>query len=379
MKNQKNLFHSVYADKSVLVTGHTGFKGSWLTLWLTLLGARVTGFSTCRLQEPRNFTLCGLEGAIARHRRGDVRDRDALARCVADARPEIIFHLAAQPIVLDSYDVPAETIDVNLTGTVNMLEAARNSGSVRAVVAVTTDKVYTEKAAANGKSAFAEEDAIAGHEPYSASKAMAELAVRSYRLSWKEEGFSKKACALATARAGNAFGGGDFGPHRLLSDCIRSLTAGERFVLKTPDSVRPWQSVLEPASAYLWLGARLLEEGDAFAEAWNFGPAPEDRVTCEQLTRRVFELWGAEFSPEIRPITRHQAATLLIDSSKAANRLGWIPTWTWEEAAGRAVEWFLEYESRVGGSGDGKMRDFCEKQIALYVRDARRKGIAWTS
>jgi CDP-glucose 4,6-dehydratase len=378
MNDQKKLFHSVYADKPVLVTGHTGFKGSWLTLWLSLLGARVTGFSTCRPLEPRNFTLCGLEGAIARHWRGDVRDRGALARCVADTRPDIIFHLAAQPIVLDSYDVPAETIDVNLTGTVNVLEAARTSGSVRAVVVVTTDKVYSEVTDAHGKNAFTEEASLAGHDPYSASKAMAELAVRSYRLSWKEDGFSKNACALATARAGNAFGGGDFAPHRLLTDCFRSLPSGKQLVLKTPDSVRPWQSVLEPTSAYLWLGARLLEEGDAFAEAWNFGPTLEDRVTCERLTRRVFELWGAKFSPEIRPIARHQAVSLLIDSSKAANLLGWIPTWTWEEAAARAVEWFLEYESRRGGSGDGKMRDVCERQIALYIRDAKRKGIAWT-
>jgi len=375
--NTYGTFGNVYAGTPVVVTGHTGFKGSWLALWLTALGARVTGFSTDRPLAPRNESLCRLKDRIARHVRGDVRDAGAVQRCFAEAKPAVVFHLAAQSLVLDSYDAPKETMDVNAGGTVNVLEAARLSDTVRAVVAVTTDKVYEEADPSGAARPHVEADTLAGRDPYSASKAMAELAVRSYRLSWNEKGFAARPCALATARSGNAIGGGDFAPRRLLPDCFRSLLGKKPFVLNSPDSVRPWQSVLEPASGYLRLGALLLDEGAAFAEAWNFGPRADDEVTCGRLARRLFELWGAGYEPEIRAEARSQAAALLIDSAKAASRLGWSPVRTWDEALARAVEWFKEYEARGGEAGKADMHDVCLKQIAAHAAAASKKGAPW--
>jgi len=381
-KNGNNIygtFGGAYAGTPVVVTGHTGFKGSWLALWLAALGARVTGFSTDRPLTPRNSSLCRLADRIDCHVRGDVRDFSALQRCFAEAKSAVVFHLAAQSLVLDSYDAPKETMDVNAGGTVNVLEAARLSDSVRAVVAVTTDKVYEEADPSGGSRSFSETDTLAGREPYSASKAMAELAVRSYRLSWDEKGFAARPCALATARSGNAIGGGDFAPRRLLPDCFRSLLGSKPFVLTSPQSVRPWQSVLEPASGYLWLGARLLEDGAAHAGAWNFGPRADDTVTCERLARRLFELWGAACEPEILPEARHQAASLLIDSRKAADRLGWKPVWSWDEALAASVQWFKEYEARGAGTGTvgADMHAVCLKQIADYTAAARKRQAPW--
>jgi CDP-glucose 4,6-dehydratase len=367
-------FAHVFRNRSVMVTGHTGFKGSWLCLWLVALGARVTGFSTDRPLSPRNSQLCNLKDRIARHVQGDVRDADALKRCVQECQPDLILHLAAQPLVLDSYRIPGETMDVNVSGTVNLLEAVRCTSSVRAVVVITTDKVYEET---TERAPYREPDRLAGRDPYSASKAMAELAVRSYRLSWDEEGFAQGPCALATARSGNVVGGGDFASHRLIPDCFRSLMAGQPFALKTPTSIRPWQSVFDPTAGYLWLGARMLEEGPSFAGAWNFGPPASESVTCETLARRLSELWGAEYAPDVKPVPLYQAEMLLINSDKAASQLQWTPLLSWEDTLAKAVDWFKEYDAQRAAAGSPDMHAICMRQIQDYVRLARGRKAAW--
>ncbi len=371
----KNIFNNAYDDLSVLVTGHTGFKGSWLSLWLTELGASVTGFSRDMPIEPRNFALSRVEEKITRHVRGDIRDKAAILDAMKKAQPEIVFHLAAQPLVLAAYKEPGETMDTNVGGTVNLLEAIRRTGSVRALVCVTTDKVYEETETPVG---FRETDRLGGHDPYSASKAMVELAVNSYRLSWKEKGFSLRPVAMATARSGNVIGGGDFSPFRLIPDCFRSLLNDRPFVLNTPASVRPWQTVLDPLAGYMRLGSLLLDRGDEFAEAWNFGPPVEQNVTCEILTRRAFEYWGVESETRVAQSPVHQAETIWLNSDKSARRLDWHPVWTWEEALRETVTWFKEYKSRLQTEEKPDMHDICLAQIRDYVAAAVKKKAAWT-
>lgn len=367
-------FNGSFDKMSVLVTGHTGFKGSWLSLWLTELGAKVTGFSRDRPISPRNFALCRLKEKIANHRRGDIRDAAAVLDTVKRVQPEIVFHLAAQPLVLAAYTEPGETMETNVGGTVNLLEAIRRTGSVRALVCVTTDKVYEETDTPVG---FRETDLLGGHDPYSASKAMVELAVRSYRRSWKEKGFSIRPTAMGTARSGNVIGGGDFSPYRLMPDCFRSLLNERPFVLNTPASVRPWQSVHDPLAGYLRLGSLLLQKGSDFAEAWNFGPPVDQNVTCETLTRRAFESWGVKSETRVAQNLAHQAEAIWLNSDKSARRLDWHPVWTWEEALRKAVAWFKEYKARLQQSEEPDMYDVCRTQLRDYVDSARKKAASW--
>ena len=266
----KNLFGKSYDGLTVLVTGHTGFKGSWLTAWLLELGANVVGYS---LEEPptqpSNFEVMGLSRLI-NDVRGDIRDFPALQNAIVEYRPDVIFHLAAQPIVLHSMTKPKLTMDTNAGGTVNVLEAMRTTTSARALVSITTDKVYENKEWLWG---YRETDRLGGHDPYSASKGMAELAIASYRDSFfPPNKYEEHGVAVASVRAGNVIGGGDFADFRLVPDCMRALMAGEPIGIRNPLSVRPWQHVLEPLSGYLWLGAKLLQGGPDLAGAWNFGP-----------------------------------------------------------------------------------------------------------
>jgi CDP-glucose 4,6-dehydratase len=328
-----------YRGKNVFVTGDTGFKGSWLCLWLLSLGAKVTGYAL-PFAKNEHFDACGLSRRI-RHIDGDVRDAERLERAMRKARPEIAFHLAAQPLVLESYKEPAETFDVNVVGTVSFLDAVRSCGPVRAAVVVTTDKVYQNP---EDGAAFAETDPLGGADPYSASKAAAEIVVQSYTKSFFTD---RNSSAVASARAGNVIGGGDFAQHRIVPDCVRALWAGRPIVVRNPGSVRPWQHVLEPLFGYLLLGASLLTKGNECSGAWNFGSSPAHARTVLELAHEFVAEWGFgtvtyNSSKNSAP---HEARYLRLNSAKAARRLGWRPVLGFNESVRNTVDEYRAMES----------------------------------
>jgi CDP-glucose 4,6-dehydratase len=337
-----------WGGRRVLVTGHTGFKGAWLTLWLASLGAEVTGLSASVPTEPSLYALAGIE-ADARAVEADVRDADAVRRAVAEAQPEVVLHLAAQPFVRRSYEEPAETWAVNVDGTINVLDAARQAG-VAVTVVVTSDKCYDNR---EQRRPFVESDPMGGHDPYSSSKGAAELAVDAWRRSY--------AIRVATARAGNVIGGGDWGEDRLIPDIMRAAGAGTPIVIRRPDAVRPWQHVLEPLSGYLLLAQRLWEDEGA-AEGWNFGPDAAGAQPVSHIVERVTALWPDELTWEIDPGPHlHEAGFLALDSTKARERLGWAPRWDLDTALERIVEWHR-------GHRDGAdLRALTLAQIDRYV------------
>ncbi len=371
----RNIFDNVYNDLTVLVTGHTGFKGSWLTTWLLELGASVVGYS---LQEPptvpSNFVVSNL-GEKMVDIRGDIRDYDRLREVIRKARPDLIFHLAAQPIVLHSISKPKLTIDTNAGGTVNVLESIRTTDSVRALVSITTDKVYANREWLWG---YRESDRLGGHDPYSAGKGMAELAIASYRetffpsLRYEEHGV-----AIASVRAGNVIGGGDFADFRLVPDCMRALMAGEPIGVRNPLSIRPWQYVLEPLSGYLWLGAQLIQNGPQFAEAWNFGPQEQRGVPAQQLAEKLVELWGDGRWEHTDPgYAKVETGQLRLSWEKAATYLQWQPVYSWVEALSEITAWFKAFQQSQ--SGDVDMYEVAREHIANYVSRAKEQGLAWS-
>ena len=355
-------FGNIYRGRRVLVTGHTGFKGSWLTLWLRLLGADVAGFSLPAATDPSHWKL--LELSIP-ETLGDIRDAALLERAVAEFRPEIVFHLAAQPLVRQSYRVPAETYATNVVGSVNVYEACRKAGCVRAVVSITTDKVYRNNEWEWG---YRESDPFGGYDPYSASKACAEIATGSYRDSfWNLAEYGKgHGTLLCTARAGNVVGGGDWATDRLIPDLMRAAASGSAAVIRNPDSTRPWQHVLEPLCGYLLLGRRLLEGRPEFAEGWNFGPSEDGVVPVREVVERMRAAWDrvrAEFCPD--PKAPHEACLLKLDCSKAHSRLGWKPVWNGLETVAVTVGWYRAWtENGVLAS---------ENDIEHYLRAARSR------
>jgi CDP-glucose 4,6-dehydratase len=325
-------WRSAYRGRRVLVTGHTGFKGGWLCLWLQQLGAEVTGYALSPATEPSMYVACGLarrfRGVI-----GDVRDDAALRLAFTKARPEIVFHLAAQARVDASYLDPRGTFDTNVGGTAAVLDAALATDDARAVLVVTSDKCYENQ---GGEGGYRETDPLGGHDPYSASKGCQELLASSYARSF----FQLKGIGLATARAGNVIGGGDFTPGRLLPDCLRAFGEGRAVRLRYPEAVRPWQHVLEPLSGYLLLGAKLLEAPVEWSEPFNFGPDPKDALSVREVVSQCAAAWGAVRDWEREPGEHpHEAATLRLDASKARDRLSWRPTWGLEEALSRTVDW----------------------------------------
>lgn len=342
--------------KKVFVTGHTGFKGSWLVLWLTSMGARVFGYSLPAPTDPNMFELCNLNRDI-QSVTGDIRDFDHLLCTMKQIEPEIVFHLAAQPLVLKSYDNPMETYQVNVMGTVNVLECIRNVASVKAVVNVTTDKCYENQGWHWG---YRENDTLGGYDPYSNSKACSELITSAYRNSF----FTLKSkVALASVRAGNVIGGGDWAENRLIPDCIRALMERKKVFIRNPDAIRPWQHVLEPLSGYLILAQKLYEEGHRYAGAWNFGPDDKDAKTVEWIVSRMCTVWGdgAGFEVEKQEKKPHEAKYLKLDCSKAKAELNWNPRWTLTQTIEKIVSWIKAYE-------DGKeMKSYCLKQIREYV------------
>ncbi len=355
-------FRDNFSGKTVLLTGHTGFKGSWLALWLNELGAKVVGYSTDPPTTPNLFDQVSLGDRLAADIRGDVRDLSHLQQVVAEHRPDIIFHLAAQPIVLTSYQAPQETFASNAMGTVNVLEAVRLvvADKPRAVVCITTDKVYDNREWVWG---YREQDRLGGYDPYSASKSMAELAISSYRQSFFHvDRYEEHLTAVASARAGNVIGGGDWADYRLVPDCIRAFVAGEPVHVRNPSFVRPWQHVLEPLSGYLSLAAHLLgEEGLRYAEAWNFGPRELRPMTAGELVQTSIDLWGSGTMTTGTQQREKETTYLKLNWEKAAVRLGWQPRWSGEEALAQTIAWYRAHYEETAD-----LYEVCRQQIRQF-------------
>ena len=328
------MFDSIYKDKTVLVTGDTGFKGSWLAIWLRELGANVIGYSLNPGTEDDNYVVCGLAKKIT-HIDGDIRDQHSLKSVFDKYKPDIIFHLAAQSLVLESYNDPVETYNTNVMGTVNILEVIRYIDSVRAVVVVTTDKCYENRECDYG---YRETDRLGGKDPYSASKAACEIVINSYLQSFFN---FENTVSVASARAGNIIGGGDWAENRIIPDCIRSLRRDEPIVVRNPQAVRPWQYILDPLSGYLKLGACLYKDGKEYSGAWNFGP--KDTITVKGLVEEVIDKWGqGELSISDQSSQNLEANLLYLDISKALDELGWEPKLDFYEALTATYDDFKE-------------------------------------
>lgn len=330
-----------WIGKRVFMTGHTGFKGSWLSLWLQRMGAELVGYALAPPTEPSLFVLADVASGM-RSISGDVRDFDALRGAIAAHRPEIVLHLAAQSVVRASYDDPRETYETNVMGTVNLLEAVRLETGARAVVNVTTDKCYENREWLWG---YREDEPLGGHDPYSNSKGCSELVTAAFRSSFfPADAYARHGVAIGSARAGNVVGGGDWTRDQLLPDVVRAFSRAERVKLRSPLAIRPWQFVLEPLSGYLALAQRLYERGPEFAEGWNFGPVDEDARTVQWIVDRMAKAWGEGAGWEADAGSHpHEAHFLKLDSSKARARLGWAPRLRLHEALDWVVEWYREY------------------------------------
>jgi len=331
-----------WAGKRVFVTGHTGFKGSWLSLWLQRLNAVVTGYALEPSTTPSLHALASAKSGAASVI-GDVRDLESLRSALRESRAEIVFHLAAQPLVRRSYAEPVETYATNVMGTVHLLEAVRTCDTVRSVVVVTSDKSYENKEWAWG---YRESDPMGGYDPYSNSKGCTELVAAAYRNSFfNESTYTKHGVAVATARAGNVIGGGDWSEDRLVPDLLRAFGAGQSALIRNPHSVRPWQHVLEPLQGYLMLARKLYAEGPAWAQPWNFGPADSDARPVSWIADRLSHVWGDGATWHTDPAADHphEANWLKLDCSRARQILGWVPRWNLEQALDAIVEWQLAW------------------------------------
>ncbi len=353
-------FTGTYQGRRVLVTGHTGFKGSWLTLWLHELGASVTGVALPPESQPNHWDLLELP---LDDRRLDIRGIGPLQSVFGEVQPEIVFHLAAQPLVRRSYRDPLETWSTNVMGTANVLEACRRQPGVRAVVVVTSDKCYENREWLWG---YRENDRLGGHDPYSASKAGAELVAASYRSAYFN---AESAPLLATARAGNVIGGGDWSEDRLVPDLIRALKMAQPLEVRAPDATRPWQHVLESLSGYLLLGQKLLAGNRTCADAWNFGPGPDGDCTVAEVLGKLGRHWKALRWHGTDLQQPHEANLLHLDSAKARSLLHWQPVWNIDATLARTVEWYRAWLE--GGAISSR------RQLAEYVACANRANLAW--
>ena len=359
-----------FQGKRVLVTGHTGFKGSWLCEWLLSLHAEVAGFALDPQAHELLFSQLDLGKRLAQDHRGDLADRSALNRVVADFGPEIVLHLAAQPLVRLSYSIPVETFATNVMGTVHLLEAVRLAGKPCAVVSVTTDKCYENR---EWLHAYREEDAMGGHDPYSASKGAAELVIASYRKSFFAEGWGIR---LASARAGNVIGGGDWALDRIIPDCIRSIRKGEPIPVRNRIATRPWQHVLEPLSGYLWLAASLCDPPsscppESFCAPFNFGPSLPSNRTVAELVTELLPHTGGEWLDHSEPNAPHEASKLNLATDKAFHLLGWQPVWGFAETVAKTAEWYL---SEAAGKDPA---DLTRSPITEYQSSATKKQLSW--
>ena len=338
-------FREIYVDRKVLITGHTGFKGSWLSLWLTELGANVIGYSLKPPTEPNLFESVNLKDKIT-HIIGDVRDEKHLTAIFEKYQPEFVFHLAAQPLVKTSYKEPKLTYETNVMGTVNVLEAVRKTSSVRDCIIVTSDKCYENREWVYG---YRETDPMGGYDPYSSSKGCAELVTSAYRRSFfnpKDYGKTHNV-ALSSVRAGNVIGGGDWGEDRIIPDCVRALSQKKAIVIRNPHATRPWQYILEPLTGYLLLGALMYEEEAKYSGPWNFGPNDESILTVEELVKLVIKHWGSGNYTIDTSSHPHEAGLLKLDASKAHALLGWKPIYDVYEALEKTINWYKNFYNDV--------------------------------
>lgn len=328
-----------WQGKKVFLTGHTGFKGGWLSIWLKSLGAEVFGYALTPSTESNFFTVARVSDSLVSHTIGDIRDQTALEKAMLSAHPDVVFHLAAQPLVRYSYAEPVETYSTNVMGVVNLFEAIRKSSSVRAVVNVTTDKCYENREVLTP---YSEADAMGGYDPYSSSKGCAELVTAAYRRSF----LTKAGISVATARAGNVIGGGDWSEGRLIPDFLRAIDNNMPLVIRSPSAIRPWQHVLEPLAGYLQLAKKLYIHGDEFAQGWNFGPSDEDAQTVAWIVEKLIATMpNASYKLDVQP-QLHEANYLKLDSSKAKHHLEWEPKWSLETALEKIVDWHQAWHNK---------------------------------
>jgi CDP-glucose 4,6-dehydratase len=364
------MFAGYYQNRRVLVTGHTGFKGAWLSLWLKKLGAQVTGLA---LPAPTNPNLHAIiqPGTFTREILCDIRDAKALAVAVKEAQPEIIFHLAAQPIVRQSYTEPLGTLDTNVMGTAHLLEAVRAAALNCVTVCITSDKCYENR---EWEFAYRENDPMGGHDVYSMSKGAMELVVAAWNRSFFQP--NPALGPVVTVRAGNVIGGGDYAADRIVPDCIRALDAGQPILVRNPGAVRPWQHVLECLSGYLWLGARLAREGKTsrLATPFNFGPEPSSRQPVRRLVEEILRHWSGTWTDGSQPGSVHEATLLSLSIEKAGAWLQWAPSWNFTETVQRTIGWY--YESHQRKNPD--LRQFTSAQIDDYIAAACAKNLSWT-
>jgi CDP-glucose 4,6-dehydratase len=355
-----------YQGKIVLITGHTGFKGCWLALWLESLGANVIGYSLDPPTDPSVYQATKLSDRII-DIRGDILDFNNVFETIKKYRPEFIFHLAAQPLVRHSYINPLETFNVNVMGTVNILESIRLSQDPTTCVCITSDKCYENR---EWDYAYRENDPLGGHDPYSASKGAAEIVIASYRNSFFNPGKENPLVSLSSARAGNIIGGGDWAEDRIVPDCIRTLVKKKPIEIRNPHAIRPWQFVLDPLFGYLWLALKMKEDPEVYAEAWNFGPYHSNAVDVQTLTEKVLEEWGSGtwkgvLHDENAP---HEARYLKLDIAKSMTRLGWKPVYDIDKVIQKTIEWYMKYYT-----GKTDMYDFSLKQVETYMKDVMKK------
>jgi CDP-glucose 4,6-dehydratase len=362
------MFSNIYNKRKVLVTGHTGFKGSWLAFWLTEMGADVLGFALAPETEPNHFSMLhlGIESVI-----GDIREKENFLEVFNRFMPEMVFHLAAQPLVRLSYQEPAETFQTNVMGTVNVLEACRQATSVKAIVNVTSDKCYENKEWVWG---YRENDPMGGYDPYSASKGCSELVSAAYRNSFfnPDDYGEKHQTLLASARAGNVIGGGDWAKDRIITDMMQAASMGETLLIRNPQSIRPWQHVLEPLSGYLLLGQKLLEGRKEYAEAWNFGPHDDGAITVLQVVKEMKKIWSKiEYQVEQDRENLHEAGLLKLECSKARMKLKWKCVWDTRTTLIKTAQWYQDfYEKGQVNTGS---------QLKKYVSDADKAGLTWVN
>lgn len=363
--NMGQAFANAYAGKRVFVTGHTGFKGAWLCEWLLALGAEVTGYSLPGSASEALSDQLGLRGRL-QDLEGDILDAATLRAAVALAQPDFVFHLAAQPLVRASYADPVRTFDVNVLGTVQVLDALRALVKPCAAVCITTDKCYENREWLYG---YREEDPLGGHDPYSASKAAAEIVIASYRKSF----FTGLPVRIASARAGNVIGGGDWAADRIVPDSIRALSAGQPVTVRNRQATRPWQHVLEPLSGYLWLGA-CLARSESFAGAFNFGPSHDADRTVEELVVELLHHWPGRWEDRSNPNAPHEAGRLQLATDKAHALLGWSPAWRFPEAVRATVSWYRAAQEKPSAE---ILRNLTQQQIRQYTEAAHAASIRW--
>ena len=340
-----DVFNNFYKGKKVLVTGHTGFKGSWLSIWLHELGAEVVGVGLEPYSEKDNFLLSGIGKKIKADIRADIRDGEKMKEIFKQYQPEIVFHLAAQPLVRLSYEIPVETYQTNVMGTINIMEAIRATESVKVGVMITTDKCYDNKEQMRG---YKEDDPFGGYDPYSSSKGACEIAIQSWRRSFfNPEDYGKKHhVSLASVRAGNVIGGGDWAKDRIIPDCIRALEAGKPIDIRSPKAVRPWEHVLEPLSGYMLLAQKMWENPTEYCEGWNFGPEADSVSTVWEVATKLVQSFGkGELKDVSDPNALHEANLLMLDITKAKKRLGWKPRLNALQTIDLVADWYKRYQN----------------------------------